>query len=508
MKTSRTKKAVLGTLTGVVHFMVLALMQVLLTPIILRMAGQETFGAYVIVMQIIGYGLLVDFGLSVAISRYLSQNFNANDGNSKFKSTFNLGRYFLLATNALFALTLLILSIKVEIFITGNSEIITDVRRSIYIISIWTVLRTPLLIYNHSLLASQGMAAANIIGLTGSIIRLACSLYFVYEGLGLIGLVLATICSEFISLLLQKIYFNRKNKQFVPRWGGPDMALLKEMMIFGMAYWGVNVSLLLTTGTDSIIIGSLYGAAAASVYYTTKIPTLLCIQLIYKISDNAAPAANELVAKGDLQILRSAYLKIIRYSLLLAVPLAIGVVTFNESMIGLWLGKEQYAGAVMSTALAFVAISQVINHANAMIVLAVGNMRHWMVVSVANGIATLALCYTLGKFFGMQWVMVGIAVMDIPMLLFLSRRVLQDLSLPYKKIWCEALRPVILLAFPLVGLSYFLITKQNDMDVVSVVVYMAIFALTWLICLYIFGIEEEERTSLKRKIAYSTTLGQ
>jgi hypothetical protein len=65
--TSRTSKAANGLATNLVSYAILALLQVLLAPIVLKIAGQEVLGAYSIVMQIIGYSLLLDLGISVAV---------------------------------------------------------------------------------------------------------------------------------------------------------------------------------------------------------------------------------------------------------------------------------------------------------------------------------------------------------------------------------------------------------------------------------------------------------
>ena len=88
--TTRTKKAIKGTVTSLVQFGVLVVLQTVLTPVVLKIAGQEVLGAYSIVMQIIGYGLILDFGLGVALSRYLSQSFGYNDKGTKFTKIFNI----------------------------------------------------------------------------------------------------------------------------------------------------------------------------------------------------------------------------------------------------------------------------------------------------------------------------------------------------------------------------------------------------------------------------------
>ena len=497
--TTRTKKAIKGTVTSLVQFGVLVVLQTVLTPVVLKIAGQEVLGAYSIVMQIIGYGLILDFGLGVALSRYLSQSFGNNDKGTKFTKIFNIGRYFILSTNTLLSIFILILAFKTESIISGSHTIIADARSALYLLSAWTIIRTPLALYGHGLHASQNMATANIIGLIGSVSRLVLSLYLVFTGFGLIGLVSANVISELISLLLQKVCFKKLYPKLNLNWRRPDIPLLKKLFAFGLTYWGVNIATVLTVGSDSIIIGNLYGAAAAAIFYTTKIPSFLIIQVIYKISDNAGPAANELLAQGHLEALKTAYLKILRYSLLLAIPLAIGIVGFNKGVITTWVGVTQYAGNLMSLALAGFVLTQVISHINAMITLAAGNMRNWMAISVVSGLMTITLAYTLGKFYGMQWVMVAIALMDIPGFIFLTRRSFAGLGLSYGRALREAVLPVLLATLPLFAWVGFVIATDQAASLVSLITCIVVFSFLWVLGLYIFGINKTERRTIKNK---------
>ncbi len=498
--TSRTIKAVKGTVTSLVSYGVLVLLQAVLAPIVLKTAGQEVLGAYSIIMQIIGYGLILDFGIGVALSRYLAHSFGEDDQGDRFSTIFNIGRYFILATNMLLAVFILVLAFNIDNLITASSAIIIDARVALLLLSAWTILRTPLTLFSHGLFASQNMAAVNIMGLISSTSRLLLTLYFVFAGYGLIGMIIANIVSEFLGLLLQKVYFNRLNPKLDLKWKKPDLPLLKELFSFGITYWGVNIAIVLTTGSDSIVIGHLYGAAAAAIFYTTKIPSFLIIQVIYKISDNAGPAANELLAQGNFEALRSAYLKILRYSLLLAVPLAIGIVGFNKGVITVWVGANQYAGNLMSIALALFALTQVINHINAMITLAAGNMRNWISISTVTGGLTITLAFTLGKYLGMQWVMVAIALMDLPGFIFLTRRSFAGLDLTYGRAWCEAIWPAILAAIPMLGWMLFVIATNSATSFVSLVICIAVFAFFWLLGMYAFGISKLEIRSIKNKL--------
>lgn len=499
---TRTDKAVKGAITSLVQFCILIVLQAILAPIILRNSGQEVLGAYSIVMQIVGYGLILDFGLGVALSRYLSQSFSYSDENEKFIKIFNIGRYLILLTNMLFSVFIMVLAFNVESLIASSNMILAEARYSLYLFSVWVIIRTPLILYGHGLLASQNMAAANIISLVCSASRLVLSLYLIYAGFDLIGLVFANVVTEFAGLILQKIYFNKLYPKIDLTWRRPNIRLTREFFAFGLKYWGVNIAVVLTVGSDSIIVGHLYGAAVAAVFYTTKIPSFLITQAIYKISDNSASAINELFARGNFNSVMLAYLKILRYSLLLAIPVAIGIVGFNKGIITVWVGINQYAGSVMSFALAIFLLTQVISHINAMITLAVGDLRNWMMISLVTGIVSIVLAYALGKFFGMQWVMVAIAVMDIPVFLFLMRRAITGLNLSYERVWHEGIRPAVLAALPLFCWVVFVIRTDQATNLIRLGASITIFAILWLLGLYILGINKNEREAIRNKIDF------
>ena len=223
------------------------------------------------------------------------------------------------------------------------------------------------------------------------------------------------------------------------------------------------------------------------------------MQFVFRLSDNAAPATNELFAKGNFEALQSAYLKILRYSLLIVLPLAIGVIGFNKEVITAWVGAAQYAGNVMSFALAIFIVTQVINHINAMVTLAAGDMRQWSTVAMVTSIMCLVLSYWLGKTFGMQWVMVAIALMDFPNAIFLFQRSLNGLNLSVIRVWSEAFLPSLLACFPLCGLVFYLKAMSPMETLLSLLIYIPLFSVIWAASLIIIGLSSLEKETLRAK---------
>lgn len=497
---NRTSKAFKGTITSFFQYGLTIILQLLLAPLVLKIAGQEVLGAYSIVMQMVGYGILLDLGFSVALSRYLSQSFGFPDKGDRFIEIFNIGRLFLLFTNFVFALFIFIVAWRIGDLIAASEAVTDQARYALCFLAIWTIVRTPLAMYNHGLIATQNMAAANIISTIGNMGRLFFSLGLIYAGLGLMGLIAANIISEGLQFMLQMKYFRKKYIEYVFSWKVTDGILFKEIISFGVKYWGVNLSVVLFLGSDSIVVGHLYGASAASVFYTTKIPAFLLMQFIFRLSDSAAPGTNELFAQKNYEALRTVYLKILRYSLLLSLPVAIGVIGFGKEVITVWVGAGQFAGRVMSYALAAFVLTQVINHINAMITLAAGDMRRWSEVSIVTSVLSLFLSYWMGQFFGMQWVMVSIALMDIPNVIFLFKRSLNGLKLSLICVWRESLVPALLSCLPLCGMVYYLKSVNFIFTFIGLVASVSLYSVLWAVSVLILGVSRSEKSILKNKL--------
>ena len=56
----RTAKSIQGAYTSLFHLSVALLIQIFLAPFVLKMAGEDVFGAYVILMQMVNYTLIMD----------------------------------------------------------------------------------------------------------------------------------------------------------------------------------------------------------------------------------------------------------------------------------------------------------------------------------------------------------------------------------------------------------------------------------------------------------------
>jgi O-antigen/teichoic acid export membrane protein len=498
---SRKIKAKKGLITSLFQYGILVVLQFILIPLILKISGQEILGANILITQLLGYCILLDLGISTSVTRYLSHNFDEAVRKDNFKQIFNIGRFLILITNLFASIFLVIISLNLNELFVITEELISDVKIGIWIMAIWILIRSPLLIYSHALNATQNMKIVNVANIISTIIRFALSIIAIYSGLDLLGLILSVVLSELVNLSFQRTQFKKLYQCIELNWSIPEVKLTREILEFGIKYWVINLAILLSIGSDTIIVSHFYGAAAVSVYYTTKTPAFLIMQLIYKISDNASSAANELISQKKYEVLTDAYLKIMKYTLFIGMPVSIGLIGFNEAFISAWIGKNQYAGTLMTLSISVFFVTQIINHVNAMIVVGFGDLNEWTRISMICSIITIVLAYVCSKYLGMQWIMFVIALMDIPIFVFLLRKSLVHLNIKLYKFYEDVLRPALLVSSPLIILICYSLFEIIEYNYLNLFLAFLLYVITWMISIYIFGVNNKDKNKINFIIA-------
>lgn len=488
----RTSKAVKGSVTGLLQHFIVMLLQLIIAPMILTHSGQDTLGGYAVIMQIVGYSILLDAGFSIALMRYLSQAHNPAATGNRFGELLTIGRNMLFLTNLLVAILLVIAAWNIEIFLTDSPNIQSSAQTALYLMATWAIFRTPIYIYSLALTATQDLATVNIIGIAVNVIRLISTIAFIYLGFGLPGLVTANILSELIGGFIQCFIFRQRHGYYRTEATIGNYKLGKEMLCFGMHYWGVNLSVVLLLGSDNLIAGAIYGATTASVFYTTKMFGSLLITLISRIIDHTYPGINQLIGSGDLRKVKDIYLRLIRYLLLLALPATIGTIVFLKELVTLWVGPDQFGGQFMAYTLALFVLIQVLCHLNGITTLALGKLKYWPTFSVGCGVIAVLGGYYMGKHYGMGWIPLSMAIAMMPLLGFLMLRLKKQLSIKQGDL-LQATKPAFYVTAPLILFCYLTTIFTLPITYANTIGTISAFLSVWLGATWLIGLNRSEK---------------
>ena len=425
---SRSARAAKGFAASIVQYCTQILVQILLAPIVLRVAGRETLGAYAAIMQTLSFLALVDIAGSWSLERFLGQASGLDDGGKRFRNVFTTSRTILLATNSAFATLVVIFSFFVPRLFHLSPAVGLEAKHALYVIAVWAVVRTPLAAYSNASIATQDIAATNLIGALAGVMRTVASLGFVLAGAGLFGLMLAGTVAEAIGNLLYRFRYRKLNPGLTPGWGIPDKALLREMLGFGGHAALLNIGNMLFFSSGNMLAGLTSGAAAASSFYTTQMPTTTVYNMIYRMTEAATPAVNELYGRQELDKVRHAFIRLCRLLLLFNLPLAVGVLIFNRDLVVTWVGEQQYAGTLLTASLAAFCVVNAIQRLVILFAFIFGWVRLLSVTAIVQGIANFGLAFYLGRHLGLGGITLALVIVLLPQLVILIRKISQFLT--------------------------------------------------------------------------------
>jgi O-antigen/teichoic acid export membrane protein len=117
--------------------------------------------------------------------------------------------------------------------------------------------------------------------------------------------------------------------------------------------FGITIGWLIMFNTDTFLLGLMSSSAAAGVYNPATSLMLYLRNIVNSIGTPLTPAISHVEASGDIEKIRSVYLRGVRYVTYLSVLLTVGVVIYAGWFVGLWLPEEFSQTAEVMIVLAF-----------------------------------------------------------------------------------------------------------------------------------------------------------
>lgn len=440
---SRKHRAASGFLSSILQFGVQVALQIALAPVVLKVAGRETLGAYAAVMQFLSYLNLLDFGIGIGLERFLAQASGLEDGGQRFRSVFTTARSVGIVTNTLFSIFTLVYTTFVGRLFHLSPPVAHQAVLALCVIAVWAVLRVPLVSYNSALTASQHMTETNLIATVMSSLRVLTALGLVLAGFGLFGLMISASLIEFVATLVYRARFRRLHPQWMPGWGIPDKALFREMLSFGTHAMLINIGSTLVFSSGNALAGIVQTAKGASIYYTTQMAPMMGYPLALRLCEMSLPAINELWGKGLKDRVVSALFRVQKLTLVLTMPLAAGVLLFNRDLVAAWVGPAQYAGSGVTAALAALCIIIGVEHIASIFCFTTGLVRPQTVATLLEAAANVGLGLWLGRKIGLAGIAWSLVIVVTPYTIYLMSRLARDLRFDVTNLLASSfLRPL------------------------------------------------------------------
>lgn len=475
---SRTTRLVGGLRYGYLNQAVLILAGLFLTPFYLRHLGQERYGLWLIASQVLAYLALTDLGVVGLLPREAGAAIGRSGG---WENSGELRR----TLADVFAIVFLQLPIAaaaaaaVWAFLPARWS---EARTVLLVMLVGFLMLFPLRVFNATL---QGLQELRFLGRTQFVVWIASTLWtvlLVVFGYGLFALISGWLLAQLLGATLGWVRLRSRFPGLLPaRLTRPSWPSLRRYFSNGAWLSVGQISNVLVTSTDLLVIGGQMGAGAVVPYSCTgKLVTVFANQpdMLMQL---AIPGLAELRQAGEKPQVVRATTALTQGLLLLSGAVAVIVLACNRNFVSWWVGKPFFAGMTLTS---LIVARMLLRHWNTSLVfslLAFGHERRLAVTGFAEGVLTvllsLLLVFKLGLIGAPLASLVAMSFLSLPLnLAALARTTSSSVTRMTRTLWpwgwrLALLIPVALAAHRLAGDGFAYLAAAAAL---SFVVYTAV----------------------------------
>lgn len=338
---SRLDNFALNLSSSGIKFLLSTVIGFVLTPIIIKNVGIEEFGLFRTLQDYIAYLILIEFGLYGALLASFNKIINKDQGNDKLK-TF----WVAISSYKNIAIICILVGLAFVPFLETLFKVSSKNLYSSYFVLLFGFLSLPLLSFKAYLDASQKGYQINL-GLTIQVISNAILVCLsLYLGLGILGLCIALVVSNFLSsfwfyfasdIKFKEVFRERKKSL-------ENFSALKKLKDMRKAMFFTDLAGRVCLFTDNIVIGFMLGAKFVTPFFVTQKLSLIIQTNLQYFSHSSWAGLGEIYHKDSPEALGDSLIDLTKWIGILGVSALVPVATYNEAFISLWTGANTFAG--------------------------------------------------------------------------------------------------------------------------------------------------------------------
>lgn len=171
-----------------------------------------------------------------------------------------------------------------------------------------------------------------------------------------------------------------------------------------------KAGILIVSNMESFLVARLVGAGQVPLLALTRKSLDIGRIVVERPPLAFMPAISHLVGAGEMGKVREYLLRLFRVLLWLAGLIVGGVLVFNDDFVGLWVGRELFAGKWVNAVLCLNFLLVALHSSLSNLALSLGDIKRNSLVSLAQSLIYVAAAVALGKAYGILGIAAAMAV--------------------------------------------------------------------------------------------------
>lgn len=493
-----------GVILSYIQMILNVLVKFIYTPFLLAELGQQEYGLYSLVISIVGYMTILDFGFGNAVTRYTVKYNSENDSESLYKlwGTFSV-LYIIIGVVAM----LICLGISFGAgSLFGNSMSgyeVSRIRIMIVLCGINLLFCFPLQISPSILVAYERFVFKNAVNVIKILLQptvLLLLLYLVH--IKAVGAIVVVTSFNLLTYIVYYIYavvklgFKFSMKKF-------DSSLVKTILGYSLWMFMLTIFEQLQFNSGQFILGMHLGAETVAVWGIAMIFVLNFRSISTAITNVYMPSYMNLVFVGQNAELNLLTTKMVRLQSIAIFTVLANFIVFGREFIELWAG-DTYIDSYIPAVIVLIAMSMSLLLDFTYLTQMAKNDLKFRVVSL---FACLIISYvivipTMGYSLLSFAVFMATSILSgqvVAMIVYIKKKTDYSLRKIFFNILKMMLIPAVMVVVTMLSRS-FLFTQHTNHSTIIFLIAIVIFNIILLSLYWILAFNKDEKGLVKRFI--------
>jgi O-antigen/teichoic acid export membrane protein len=399
---SRTRRAMVGMTFSYVQSAVTVAGALVLMPVIIARLGSSQYGAWLAMLEMVGYATLVDLGLLATLPWLVAERDGRRDQPGVGKITGDALAVALLTAAAYFVAASL-LWVAAPRLMVNVREHWPAVRFPLAVVLSANALAYPVRVFWAVLSGLQDVVFLGSLNIAQAIVGVVLTLVLLWYDFGLYALAVALAAPTVVMLAaIPRISYIAPH--VFRSWSRPERGRLLSLAREGIGTWMGQIGWRMAAASSSLVVLSLGPPSLAVIYACTAKLGSTFMPLLWQVNDSALVGLAQLQGEGRPERVREVVATMARVSLVLAGATACGILAINPAFVVAWVGADKFGGHRLNFVLCGCVIAYTFMRVLFTAAAALGRRTEVGAYTLLLGAVDLGSALVLGRKFGLAGV--------------------------------------------------------------------------------------------------------
>lgn len=380
-----------------------------LIPAILAHLGEKRFGMWMLVSSVVGYFGLLRLGVGTGVFRYVPL-FRGKGNADQVNAVVSAGMAFYTVVGFVILATSFFCAGLIADFFQGGQELAILIR----LFGLAAALECPSLIFDTAIKSYESFVFANLVSISGAILRAGALFGCIFMGYGLVPMGWAIVVVTFLMLVGKGITFRICCPDVKLGRRKITLSVLKLLILYGLIIMVESVGALLEFQSPKLIIGKVVSLEAVGFFAVVVLLVKYYRVLIFALTHVLMPRFSYLSGQNASRKIQRLFFRGSKYVTCVAGMVALLLWSVGPSFLRLWIKndsiKQAFPALIILSAGMLIAASHRISID---LLYGLEKQKYLATLALIEGISVCGLSLALSYRYGMTGVAVGASLPPI-----------------------------------------------------------------------------------------------